>query len=330
LLFEATCLDYVTARSRNWNSFHFICSKPDRSALGRNYDTPCIVMSNVRPQVRSAIQNFIESQDSHHIASDVLRVIQEESLLMKETQDVKDMLDSDPMEQFGEIRPQVERLKKLLRVTSCSRVRTGSDYCGIHAVVTLEQCNNLQLTFRYERKPRLEGAEGCHVFFSIELSHNHGPRENLLVVQVWAPKNVPSIEPAVCVQEALQAAEGEDDEDGWEDIPSGEHGTPPAIVSDDSRLQSNKKQKISTSPPGEQSGNETDDEEVEETKDSYVAFLEPDLLQSLLESAGLLPMGEATAFFLLMTFPFYEQEWDIVGYVLDQIFGSDSDDEDET
>jgi hypothetical protein len=256
---------------------------------------------------------------------------------MKETQDVKDMLDSDPMEQFGEIRPQVERLKKLLQVTSCSRVRTGSDYCGIHAVVTLEQCSNLQLTFRYERKPRVEGSAGCHVFYSIELSQNHGPRENLLVVQVWAPKNVPSTEPAVCVQEAFQAAEGEDDEeDGWEDTDEGdedgqgERVTPPAIVSDDSRPQSNKKQKISNSPSDERSDNYTDHEEVEETKDSYIAFLDPDVLQNLLESAGLLPMGEGNAFFLLMTFPFYEQEWDIVGYVLDQIFGSESDDEDET
>jgi hypothetical protein len=35
LLFEATCLDYGTAaRSRNWNCFHLICSKPHTSVLG--------------------------------------------------------------------------------------------------------------------------------------------------------------------------------------------------------------------------------------------------------------------------------------------------------
>jgi hypothetical protein len=40
-------------------------------------------------------------------------------------------------------------------------------------------------------------------------------------------------------------------------------------------------------------------------------------------------IDESTAFFILMTFPFYEQEWDIVGYVLDEVFGHEGDGSDE-
>jgi hypothetical protein len=286
-------------------------------------------MSNLRPQVRAAIQNFLQSQEDHHTAVDVLRVIEEEANLMKETQDVHDVLDSDPMEEFQEIRPKVERLKKLMQVTSCSRVRAGFDHSAIYAVVRLEKCQNLQLTFKYERKPWKESPKGCHVFYSIELSHNYGEREQLLEVQVWAPAGVPSGEPAVCVQQALfggQEDDDDDEEDGSSDIDENENA--PVVVSDDAPSDTptaKKKQKTSDSPPASDSN--VDDDEKEETHDSYVAQMDPNVLHNFMESAGLQPMTEATAFFLLMSFPYYEHEWDLIGYVLDQVFGGDSDDE---
>jgi hypothetical protein len=33
--------------------------------------------------------------------------------------------------------------------------------------------------------------------------------------------------------------------------------------------------------------------------------------------------GDITVFFFLMTFPFYEHEWDIVGFLLKAVFDSD-------
>ena len=40
-------------------------------------------------------------------------------------------------------------------------------------------------------------------------------------------------------------------------------------------------------------------------------------------------MHEGTAFFILMTFPFYEHEWDLVGYLLEETFGDDEEGETE-
>ena len=132
-------------------------------------------MSNLRPLVRSALNNFITSQDGYHSKVDVLRVIEEEAMLMKETQYTIDMLDSDPMEQLSSVKNQIDRLKRLIQVRSCTRTRTTNDYCKIDAVVTFEKCNNLQLTFRYERKRRQDedgriSKAGFHIRYSIEMS----------------------------------------------------------------------------------------------------------------------------------------------------------------
>jgi len=328
-------------------------------------------MSNLRPQVRSAIKNFLASQDGHHLKADVLRVIEEEANLMKETENVRDILDMDPMEQLADFKPQVERLKTQLSVTSCSRVRTGHDYARIHAVVGF--AGGVELTFLYERKRRHGnqnhgddddedgGGEGCHVRYSIELSKNHQQRENLLVVEVWAPKSVPSTERAVCINHVLNEHDDDDDDDDWEDIEESEHNNDSnmngcdtsthgkastikrddAVVSDDSpsqglQKQPTKRQKLCDNTPPrhdhalQQQTNEVNDDK-EPVHDSFLAYLDPDLLHEFLDLTGISPMEEGTSFFLLMTFPFYEHEWDLVGYVLDEVFGcGDDEGEDES
>eukprot|EP00339_Tiarina_fusa_P028332 CAMPEP_0117065680 /NCGR_PEP_ID=MMETSP0472-20121206/45928_1 /TAXON_ID=693140 ORGANISM="Tiarina fusus, Strain LIS" /NCGR_SAMPLE_ID=MMETSP0472 /ASSEMBLY_ACC=CAM_ASM_000603 /LENGTH=148 /DNA_ID=CAMNT_0004786427 /DNA_START=108 /DNA_END=551 /DNA_ORIENTATION=- len=148
-------------------------------------------MSNLRPQVRAAIRNFVQSQGDDHIPIDILRVVQEEANLMKETQEICDMLDADTMEQLSDVRRQVEHLKKTIQVTSCTRIRTGFDHSSIDAVVLVPASHNLQLSFKYERKPS-ENGQGCQVWFSIEVSHDHGEKIMLLLVQVFAASRVPS------------------------------------------------------------------------------------------------------------------------------------------
>jgi hypothetical protein len=300
-------------------------------------------MSNIRPEVRSIIKNVLESQDGYHSKVDVLRAIEEEAMLMKETQYTVDMIDSDPMEQFSRVRPQIEHLKRSLQVRSCSRVRVTNNYCKIDAVVGFEQSdNNLQLTFRYERKRRLDedgrtSTAGFHIRYSIEMSINHQQRENLVVVEVWTDNNWPSIQKAVCVNEMMQGA-ANDDDDGWEDIEEDENGgvtvqEPTMKNSEESSQTANaKRQRLNEIQETGENGLPTDDTDGDGGEvDSYLAHLDPDVLHDFLELAGIKSksdeMHEATAFFLLMTFPFYEQEWDLVGFLLDEIFGDDEEEE---
>jgi hypothetical protein len=344
-------------------------------------------MSSLRPKVRSAIQTFLTSQQGEHIKQDILRVIEEEAMLMKETEQLCDAIDIDPMEQLKEIKPSIlHRFKQNLKVTSCHRVRAVSGYSLIEAVVTFEKLQYLQLTFRYERKQQhnqqLHSEEeeeqvdksletGSHVRYTIELSKNHQQKENLLVVEVWAPREHPSAEPAVCVNHLMEQQhqkqqqqlnnitdeEDDDDEDGWEDIEDDEQDEKNATKNHHIHQASSKSSHNGQSPNnvqkqaskrqktdhndidnGRNSSNEDvkeeketgcQDTEDEPTHDSYYVYLDPDLLNEFMNVTGLQPMEEGTGFFLLMTFPFMEHEWDLIGYVLDEVFGCDDDDHDE-
>mmetsp|Transcript_29055 Transcript_29055/g.78626 ORF Transcript_29055/g.78626 Transcript_29055/m.78626 type:complete len:310 (+) Transcript_29055:268-1197(+) len=309
-------------------------------------------MSNTRPLVRSVIQNFLESQDGYHLRADVLRVLEEEAMLMKESQETVDMFDSDPFEQFERVKPQIERLKKLLRVKSSSRIRTRNDFCMVDAVVGFEKCNSLELTFRYERKRRKDqdgriSKSGFHIRYSIEMAVDHQQRENLVIVEVWGANNWPSIKKAVCINQMMENhAENDDDEGGWEDIEDDEEdgkgaaAEATAIQKDGSKEMNGesphdgeanaKRQKLSDGLEMDDTNdglpNDSDDDSDE--PDSYLAYLDPELLEAFLEITGIKSdeMHDITAFFLLMTFPFYEQEWDLVGYLLEEIFGEGEED----
>jgi len=320
-------------------------------------------MSDLRPQVRAAIQNFLTHHQDHHTAVDVLRVIQEEATLMKETEDVRDALSSDPYEALKSSIPakNLERFQQALRVTMCDRVRMGTSVARTHVIVAWPTKDNMELSFLYERRPRkgmLPGTagSGCQVSYTIELSYNHGQRQRLLEVMVWAASDVPSHEPAVCIQNEMDNEE-EEEEDEWEDLDDNEGEqeeaetdvaptkdtigtTATTSISSSSSspdvVPANKKQKTDLQQDDGTTSNENNPNGDMVAKDSsfrdeYVAFLDPDVLQSFLESAGLLSekLDDATAFFLLMTFPFFEHEWDIVGFVLDQFFGEGDDESDD-
>jgi len=255
---------------------------------------------------------------------------------MMETQGIRDMLDLDPMEQLKPVQPLVNKFKERLQVTSCSRVQVGSDHSLIHATVSLTRTKRFQLHFRYERKPRSQGVKGCHIWFSIEISENCGPRQNLLIVQVWAPEGVPSTKgPAVCINQRLEA---EEDEEDWSDIDENEAQAPVTPASETNLIDSppkpqTKKQKtsddeISSTLAENQDPSQHSDEG--EDHDSFMVFLDPDVLGEFLDKANLSSLDEGTAFFLLMTFPFYEHEWDIVGYVLEVVFGGEDEKDDES
>jgi hypothetical protein len=369
-------------------------------------------MSNLRPQIRSIIHEFLSTQDGYHQRADVLRVLEEEAMLLKETESIRDRFDLDPLELLDDTnKGAMDEFKTRFHVTSCNRVVAGHDYCAIDAVVTFDSIeqpskknkkNNrkdkedMQLTFRYERKlPDRNDVEkmGCHIWYSIQISKGYQKKENLLVVQVWAPMTYPSAGTAICINEERDVDENANDdddddeeEDGWEDmddddeIPdhlldtsrttSGSSTTKPSPVENEPSTTSlvtlseksqsggrttnhdpkqeigTKRRKVDISHPvgtkkqpskgGKSRTREESDATDEDDNDSsttervdlYSVDLDGDLLHDFLDCTGLEPMPEDKAFFLLMTFPFYEQEWDLIGYVLDEVFGMDDEEGD--
>ena len=341
-------------------------------------------MSNIRGEVQAAITAFVKNQnDGANLPIDVLRVIEEEAQLMRQTQEICDNLDADPFEQLSEEKSKIESLKSKLQVTEFYNVRLPS-HSITNAVVSIGKGDGLvQLTFQYERKPDPDNVDengqskgGSVITYTIDMAHGYGEKMKLLLVQVFAPSptGVPSDEKAVCIS-AMMGGEDSDEENeesgGWEDIDDEDDNDKSDVVesinnnpepvtisnnsdekdlseADDSQ-QSRKKQKTDTSPsatkPQQDNDEEGDNDEQQkegddeeghsplfdpnDTHDKFSANLDPEILHEFCESCDLLPMTEATGFFLLMTFPFYEHEWDLVGYVLDEVFGAGDDNDDD-
>ena len=138
---------------------------------------------------------------------------------------------------------------------------------------------------------------------------------------MWADGNQPH---ASLKAQDLQG--DEDDEDGWEDIDSDEENEQESKRQRRESSGSEKESKKATGDDDEHQQKEAgDDNEVR--SDRFAAAMDPDLLHQFLDAIDFAEIDEATAFFLLMTFPFYEHEWDIVGFVLNSVFGSSDEEE---
>jgi len=162
------------------------------------------------------------------------------------------------------------------------------------------------------------------------MSVNYQQRENLIVVEAWAANNWPSIQKAVCINRLMEDA---DEDGGWEDIEEDEEGNiaveEPTIRNVEENTEMNaKRQKLNDSKDDESALPSNKIESDDDEPDSYLAYLNPDVLHEFLNLSGIQSdeMHEGTAFFLLMTFPFYEQEWDLVGYLLEEVFGDGGED----
>lgn len=331
-------------------------------------------MTSLKESVQELLQNFVQSQEASgaHIAVDILRVLQEESQLLYETQCLRDLLDQDPFQCYkddAKLQRVIQKFQQCLRVTSCHRLERSDDYCLNQAVVcygsysaNTRQANSsnnastsskheqqkmsplhkkqkrqsptgsskngddpIQLHFRYERDPATEHT-ATSIWYSIDLSKGYGPKQNIVTIRVWADGNKPSRLPAISID---NNDEQDSDDDDWEDIDDeGENDD-----KGDVNGQTNSELKTKEIPTERKTRNptipntkENDDvnsvaEDERQSRDRYACFVDPEMLHSFQECTRLESLDEATAFFTLMTFPFYQHEWDLVGFVLESVFG---------
>jgi len=277
---------------------------------------------NLSEVVQRALQDFIQAHKEMHTAMDVLRTFQREAQLQFETELVKDMLLQDPFDRFQDLQDNIKRLLQLIRVTDCHRILTKAGYSSIDATVRLNAddtmkkngvASHLQLMFKYERSPADKSEHGpASVWYSIDLNRDNGPNERVLWVQVLAAGQTPSHLPAENMDQ------DDDDDEEWEEMDAEDNDREASIEEEDENSSDSKRHGTSIEIGLDQESAINDDDE---SRDKYVAGMDPEVLGRFLQWTQLGPMDEATAFFLLMTFPFYEHEWDLVGFVLDAVFG---------
>ena len=298
----------------------------------------------------------LESEVNGSITTqDLLRALERQSRLLFETENVKEQLQTDPFENLGhpDFRSKVDRLGKILKVTESHRISTLSGYTKINATVEIPMLASManaggqkkmmntgqelmQLVFQYEREAEQKknaetrinpGEDPPTVWYSIDISFGKvAPKERVLCVQVWSDGNRPKghhLKP-----HDLESDADDGNEDGWEDVDDEED------EDGDGRQESKRQRREPKEDEEGKASMNTDcmdvaDDDGVERSDRFVADMDPDVLHQFLECLDLNNMDEATAFFLLMTFPFYEHEWDLVGFVLSSVFGPSEEEGDE-
>jgi hypothetical protein len=212
--------------------------------------------------------------------------------------------------------------------------------------------------------PRAPSASQCYVSYTIDYcaiaagEHSEesgtnqwgtGPLQRLLWVNVFAPSGAPS--PAG----AKMLGEDDDDDELWSDVEDdeiemeqgkkGKQDGGDDSDADDVALDAPTNATLSKGRKGDETRPAGSDDRnlgtaEDEAPDLFAAGIDPDVLERLLVATGLNAdpsslssssrpiVDDATALFFLMSFPFYEQEWDLVGFVLDAAFGSDADSDD--
>jgi hypothetical protein len=219
---------------------------------------------------------------------------------------------------------------------------------------TAAGCN---LHFTYVRTS-MTSTHPCTVSYTIDLCHTATPTtiydcrpKPLLWIHVYAAGAVPSSHDT---SRAININENDDDDDQWSDIEEDEQSKwhDDAKVIKDSSIESRptssgstRTSKVSRVIDTAEPDIDTNNDDCEcgsknsnnsQSEDRYEAGMDPDvvaILISYLASISTAPSetgdnvaqySEITIFFLLMTFPFYEHEWDLVGFLLQAVFDTNS------
>uniref|UniRef100_A0A7S2Y646 Uncharacterized protein n=1 Tax=Entomoneis paludosa TaxID=265537 RepID=A0A7S2Y646_9STRA len=326
-------------------------------------------MAPLREEIRTVLRQLLAEHESEETAVEIMRLAAQESGLLQETEKVKDALRSDPFECLKEMKTtSKDRLLELLQVTDCHRVHTRDGYCHISVTLQFNAdmkmkskgvSSFVELQFNYERQgdSTFGGKSDSQqsnpsVSYTIDLSRDHGPKEKLM----WVEMFVSGLTPSRSVPAINMECEDEDDSDGWEDMSedgeeepaSGRKRGPEALIEakEPQRYRSNNvvepqpgetkeefairmSEKIGTPHPDQEPDEE--DVDMENTPHRYSAGIDPDALSRFLQwtNIGSEMPDELASTYLLFTFPFFEPEFDLIDYILDSVFGSNEEEDDD-
>ena len=295
-------------------------------------------MTSLRQDIRRSLQQFLEEHRNDEQPVEVLRIFQKESWLLQETEQMKDALRSDPFECLKTTTSSsLDRLLELLDVTDCHRVHTKSGYCNITVSCLVNSdpkmksqgvMNGIELYFRYERQSQNnDDPMSPSVLYSISLARDHGPSEKLLWVEVYAEGHKPCLGvPPVNMMDDSNEEEWEDMDDVEEEVDNTTKPTPLLLGKRTWETVMGR----TTIAIGETANNKLDedgDEEMGQGPDRFIAGIDPDVLAKFLQWSNLggEMADDLNAFYFLMTFPFYESEFDLPSYLLQGVFGPDDD-----
>jgi flagellar biosynthesis regulator FlbT len=199
------------------------------------------------------------------------------------------------------------------------------------------------------------------ISYKIDYSIDYGKFESLLGIDIYAINNYPSISPAICIIDNYNDENYDDDEDEGDGCADGCCCTgmandlflPPNLKNINNSNSSNKssnnndnaEEDVEMSNSDVVHDEEEDDNEDEEDGSSNYITTETDTAANPADRYGVsihlqnivtfldctknINLTESSIFYFLLTFPYYEHEWDIAGLILSSIYDDDVDDDDD-
>ena len=299
-------------------------------------------MASLRREIRRCLTQFLEEHENEESSVELLRMFQREAWLMQETEQLKDVFRSDPFECLKHVSPSsMNRLLGQLQVSDCHRVHTKSAYCHISATCLFLAddrmkshgvLHGVELFFQYERQPKTIATDNDDmsptVLYGISLARDHGASEKLLWVEVYTDGHIPTTGvPAINMMEV------NDDEEEWEDMDEEDEEQEKPSASNGGTLgkrQRDQSEVMQNNAPQSTHVDQDGDQDMEAKPDRYIAGIDPDVLANFLKwtHLGGEMADDLNSFYFLMTFAFYETEFDLLGYLLEGVFGPDDQDKD--
>jgi len=196
------------------------------------------------------------------------------------------------------------------------------------------------------------------ISYKIDYSIDYGKFESLLGIDIYAINNYPSIYPAISIIDNYNDENYDDDEDEGDGCADGCCCTgmandlflPPNLKKLNNGNSSNKSSNNNDNAEEdvEMSNSDVvyDEEEVEEedgssnyittetdtaanAADRYGVSIHLENIVTFLDCTKNINLTESSIFYFLLTFPYYEHEWDIAGLILSSIYNDDDDDNDD-
>jgi len=166
---------------------------------------------------------------------------------------------------------------------------------------------------------------GTHITYSIHLARDFGPKELLISIDVIASGEGPSAQPAIPMDQDIDNDYDDDNDDIDNTHTSNQTDTEISMMVDDVDDKSGGPQYVSSCMASVNSNNQNrgGPSIVPDGKDRFAAFVEPNTLLNFV-SWTQLKIDDAHSLFFLMSFIFYEHEWDLVGFLMDSVFADDS------
>jgi len=171
------------------------------------------------------------------------------------------------------------------------------------------------------------------VTYKIDYSVDYGPMEQLLGVDIYALGEHPSVEEAVPM---INNDMDEEDKDNCaaintfgDDNKHNLHDNSPTKSRIENEKQSSSDDDFEEIVMSDDGGSSTSNKESQsdESKgggDEFGVFINPENVVAFVDRMNM-NLNEQSLFYLLLTFPFYEHEWDISGFLLSALFDEDED-----